>query len=71
MRADLHVDTLWRLEEKGGGLTPDRDDLQIDANRCREGKVSLLCTAVFTEDNRADPWEHCCPTSGCERQAFK
>ena len=60
MRADLHVDTLWRLEEKGGGLTPDRDDLQIDANRCREGKVSLLCTAVFTEDNRADPWEHCC-----------
>ena len=36
MRADLHVDTLWRLEEKGGGLTPDRDDLQIDANRCQD-----------------------------------
>ncbi|MGE4602624.1 MAG: membrane dipeptidase [Planctomycetota bacterium] len=60
MRADLHVDTLWRLEEKGGGLTPFRDDLQIDAKRCLEGDVRLLCTAIFTEDQREDPWDHCC-----------
>lgn len=59
MRVDLHVDTLWRLEEKGGGLNPRREDLQIDADRCSEGAVSLLCTAAFTEDNRVDPWEHC------------
>ncbi len=59
MRADLHVDTLWRLEEKGGALTPTRDDLQIDSTRCQEGEVNLLCTAVFTEDKRVDPWEHC------------
>lgn len=60
MRVDLHVDTLWRLDEKGGGLSPRRDDLQIDAERCLEGSVGLLCTAVFTEDNRKDPWAHCC-----------
>ncbi|MGE4618685.1 MAG: membrane dipeptidase [Planctomycetota bacterium] len=60
MRADLHVDTLWRLEEKGGGLSTPREDLHIDAQRCRSGRIRLLCTAVFTEDNRQDPWQHCC-----------
>lgn len=59
MRVDLHVDTLWRLEEKGGGLYPRRDELHIDAQRCREGSVRLLCTAVFTEDQNPDPWGHC------------
>ena len=59
MRVDLHVDTLWRLEEKGGGLSPFRDDLQIDARSCHAGAVRLLCTAVFTEDNNDDPWGHC------------
>jgi len=59
MRADLHVDTLWRLEEMGGGLFPQREQLHIDASRCREAAVSLLCSAVFTEDARADPWNHC------------
>ena len=58
MRADLHVDTLWRLEEKGGGLSPRREQLQVDASRCKQGSVGLLCTAVFTEDDRADPWNH-------------
>jgi membrane dipeptidase len=59
MRVDLHVDTLWRLEEKGGGLYPRRDELQIDAPRCEAGAVRLLCTAVFTEDLNPDPWGHC------------
>ncbi len=59
MRADLHVDTLWRLEEKGGGLSPRREPLHIDASRCKEASIRLLCTAVFTEDDRVDPWNHC------------
>ncbi len=59
IRVDMHVDTLSLLAAKGGGLSPQRSDFQIDAARCREGSVSLLCTAVFTEDGTKNPWQHC------------
>lgn len=58
-RADLHVDTLSLLAERGGGLTPQRDDFQVDGQRCQAGGINLLGTAVFTVDGHASPWEHC------------
>jgi len=59
LRADLHVDTLSLLAERGGGLTPQRNDFQVDSQRCQLGNIDLLGTAVFTVDGHESPWEHC------------
>ncbi|OUU24607.1 MAG: hypothetical protein CBC13_03255 [Planctomycetia bacterium TMED53] len=58
-RVDLHIDTLSLLAERGGGLAPTRPDFQVDSARCAEGGMSLLCTAIFTEDGKPEPWDHC------------
>ena len=58
-RADLHVDTLSLLAERGGGLAPRRTDFQVDSERCQMGRIDLLGTAVFTVDGHESPWEHC------------
>lgn len=58
-RADLHVDTLSLLAERGGGLAPRRTDFQVDSERCQMGRIDLLGTAIFTVDGHESPWEHC------------
>ena len=59
LRVDLHIDTLSLLAERGGGLTPKREDFHVDAERCQAGGISLLGTAVFTVDGHEEPWKHC------------
>ncbi|MFQ5655032.1 MAG: membrane dipeptidase [Planctomycetota bacterium] len=51
---DLHVDTLSRLVEVGGGFI-ERPDLQVGPERCRRGGVRLLCAACYTRDDDPSP----------------
>ena len=58
-RVDLHVDTLSKLAEHGGALTPQRPNFHVDAHKCQLSKMSLIGSAIFTVDGHPDPWGHC------------